>query len=131
MDADGGDLEHRCSLDRLVGDRPAGRREDEVDERAVVVPRLVQPALGRALGAEAGLLHRLERRVGVLRLDHEVDVVLALRAAARPRRESAAEDERDFALLECSGAGLHCVEQLLEGWLRHRGVVSVLSDRAT
>src|SRR6476661_5004459 len=70
-------------------------------------------------------------RCADLRLDHEVDVVLALRAAARPRGEPAAQDERDLVPLKRSGTRLHGIEQLLEGRLGHYGVVSGLSDCAT
>ena len=131
MHAECGDLEQRRALDRLVGDRASGRAENEVDERAVLVPGLAQPALRRALGAEPGLLHSLQRRVGVLRPDHEVDVVLALGAAPCPGGEPAPQDEGDLVALERPCARLHRVEQLLERRLRHRGVVSGLSNRAT
>ena len=54
-------LGERRALDELVGDRAARRVEDQVDERAVLVPRLVEPALRRALGLPARGLERVER----------------------------------------------------------------------
>src|SRR5918998_817013 len=50
-----------------------------------------RPLLGRALGAHAGVRQRLQRALDVLRLDHQVEVVARLGAAARPAREAAAE----------------------------------------
>ena len=57
--------------------------EDQVHEH-VAVPGLEQPALGRALGAHARGLEQLERALRVLRLDHDVEVVVGFGAAARP-----------------------------------------------
>jgi hypothetical protein len=95
------------------------------------VPRLVEPALRRSLGLPARVLERFERGVGVLELDEEVDVVLGLRAAARPRRKAAAKEERDPAFLEDAGAGLHALEQLLERRFGHGPAVSVSLQSAT
>ena len=45
-------------------------------------------------------IERLQRAVHVLALDHQVEVVARLRAAARPRREAPAEQERDAGLAQ-------------------------------
>ena len=74
----------------LVADGSARRVEDEVDE-VVLLPRLVQPVLGWLLGAESCLAEHVERAVGVLFAEEEVDVVIGRRAAARPDRETATE----------------------------------------
>ena len=93
-----------AARDHVVVDRQALGPEDEVDEH-VAVPRLDEPLLGRVLGAHAGVGERLQRAVDVLALDHQVEVVARLRAAARPRREAAAEQERDAGLAQ-RGRGL-------------------------
>ena len=49
-----------------------------------------QPSGGRS-GRHPGRDERVERALGVLGPDEEVDVVLGRRPAARPRREPAAE----------------------------------------
>ena len=124
-------LGERRPLDELVGDRAARGVVDQVDERAVRMPRLHEPTLRRSLGLPARGLERVERDVHILDAYEEVDVVLASRPAARPRRHPAAEDERDFGALEDPDGGPHRVDQLLEGRLRHSRVVSVLPDSAT
>src|SRR5206468_2997344 len=80
------------AFDERVVDGDAGRVEDQVDEDALV-PRLVEPTLGRLLGPEARFGEHLQRALRVLRLDEEVEVVLGLRAAPRPDRNAAAQDE--------------------------------------
>ena len=78
---------------------PPARAEDEVDEH-LAVPDLVQPVLGRRVGLHARAGECIPRALGVLRLDEEVDVVVGLGAPARPRREPAAECERNALVPE-------------------------------
>jgi hypothetical protein len=56
----------------------------------------------------------LLRALRVLRLHEEVDVVLGLRAAARPHREPAAERERNLGVAQRAGGLLQRVEDHLE-----------------
>ena len=91
------------AVEQLVGHRAAGGREDQVDERVVVV-RLQQPVLGRALGPHARVGQHLQRALGVLGLDEEVDVVIGDRAAARPDRKPAREREADLGVAERGAA---------------------------
>jgi hypothetical protein len=87
--------------------------EDQVDQHAIVV-RLEQPAFGRPLDAHSGLAQRLLRALRVLGLDQEVHVVLGLRPAARPRGQSAAEDEGNARFVQHAAGALHGVEEVLE-----------------
>ena len=48
-------------------------------------------------------VERLQRALDVLALEHQVEVVARLRAAARPRGEAAAEQERDVGLAQRGG----------------------------
>src|SRR5919109_2695566 len=63
---------------------------NQVDED-VAVPRLRQPALGRALRLEPRVGQRLERTVDILLADHEVEVLAGLRSATRPCGEATPE----------------------------------------
>ena len=108
-----GDLQLLGAREVLVADRPARRAEDQVDQRSLVVG-LQQPSLGRPLGLHAGLDERLERALGVLLADEEVDVVLGRRAAASPAGEAAAEQVRDAGVAQRRGRDLHRVDQLVE-----------------
>src|SRR5439155_25928164 len=110
--------------DDLFCDRAARRIEDQVDQSAVLVPGLVEPAFGRPVRLPACAFEGVERGIGVLELDEEVDVVLRLRTAAGPGREAAAEDERDPAFLQDSRTGLHRLDQLFERCLEHVFAVS-------
>ena len=88
--------------------------EDQIDER-VAVPGLDQPLLGRVLGAQPGLLQRRDRALDVLGLDHQIEVVPRLRAAARPAREAAAEQERDVGRAQRGGGLLQASSRSEKG----------------
>ena len=60
---------------------------------------------------------RVDRALDVLGLDHEVEVVARLRAAARPAREAAAEQERDVGAAQRGGGLLQRVLEVGEGLL--------------
>jgi hypothetical protein len=119
------------ALDELVGDRAARGVVDQVDERAVPMPGLDEPAFGRPLRFPALPLEGSEGLLGVSRAHEEVDVVLAAGTAACPGREAAAQHERDLGALQHGNRVLHGVDQLFERRLGHRPVVSGLSNRAT
>ena len=107
------------AFDERVVDGDARRVEDQVDEDALV-PRLVEPALGRLLGTEARFGEHLQRALRVLRLDEEVEVVLGLRAAARPDRNAAAQDEGHAGLAQRRGGALQRLQKLVETGFRLR-----------
>jgi hypothetical protein len=69
------DLELGRPREVLVADLPACGTEDEIDEDRAVV-RLVEPFLRRVLRVQADRREGLERPVGVLFADEEVDVVV-------------------------------------------------------
>ena len=114
MDCDERALRAHLELGRarevLVADGAARWVKDEIDE-VLVFPRLVEPVLGRPLGAEARRSQNLEGAVGVLFAQEEVDVVIRRRAAARPDREAAAEHVVDARLAERGAGSLHRREQ--------------------
>jgi hypothetical protein len=85
--------------------------EDQVDED-LAVPGLQQPLLGRGLGAHPGLGERLLGALGVLALDHQVDVVARRRPAAGPAAEPAAEEVGNVPSLERRDRALEAVGQL-------------------
>src|SRR5205085_5430608 len=105
-----------------------------VDQDVVVVD-LVEPRLRRLLRRHPGGGKRLERELGVLRLDHEVEVVVRLRAAARPRGDAAGEDERDAGVAQrCHGllqARQHLAEVHLRPVLAHRERLTRAPERIT
>jgi hypothetical protein len=103
----------------VIGGNPLGR-EDQIDQR-VAVPGLDQPFLRRRLVAQPGLLQRRDGVVGVLGADHEVEVVAGLRAASRPAREAACEQERDFGRAQRGGGLLQRVLEVGEWLLVIRG----------
>ena len=103
----------------LVSDGSAGRVEDEIDE-VVFLPRLVEPVLGRLLDAESRLHEHVERTVGVLFAQEEVDVVIRRRAAARPDREAAAEHVVDARFAQRRAGSLHRRQQRVEVLWRSR-----------
>jgi hypothetical protein len=97
---------------------------DDVDEH-VAVPCLVEPLLRWVLRAHAGADQRLERALGVLRLDHEVEVVRGLRPSARPAGQAAAEEERHAGIAQ----GLRgLLERRLDLGEIRRGAVRHLLD---
>ena len=100
VDAQRHHLGDRRALDRLVGDRPARRAEDQVDERAVLVPRLVEPALRRALGrqpAASNAASAASASSGLTRKSTSCSLFGPPRAQAD---EPAAEHERDLGVLQ-------------------------------
>ena len=112
----GGDRHHSDllgALEDLVGHVQPGGPEDDVDHD-LIKPGLVEPLLGWTLGPHPDACQGKERRVGVLRLDHHVEVVLRLRPSARPRGEAAAEHEGDTAIAERGNRLLQRLCQCLE-----------------
>ena len=102
----------------LVPDRAACRAEDQIDEHAAV-PCLHEPALRRSLEAQTDVGERPLGPLDVSFAQEEVDVVLRRRPPARPRRETAAEQERNPGVAEHRGAPLHRLDELAESvvWL--------------
>ena len=90
----------------LVTDRATCRAEDQIDEY-VAVPCLHEPALGRSLEAQTDVRERPLSALDVSLAEEEIDIVLGRRAAARPRRETAAEQERNLGVAEHRGTPLH------------------------
>ena len=89
--------------------------EDEVDEHVAVVG-LQQPVLERRPPARrpASRERLLRARSASLGQDEEVDVVLGLRAAARPDGEPARERVRDAGVAQGGSALAHRLEQVVE-----------------
>ena len=109
----GVDVELLGALEHPVVDRAAGRLEDDVDED-VAVPGLVEPLFGRILDPEARRFECLDGRFGVLRLDHKIEVVIALRPATGPGGQSAAEQERHVRFAQRCGGLLERLEEVVE-----------------
>jgi hypothetical protein len=97
-----------AARDHVVVDRQALGPEDEVDEH-VAVPGLDEPLLGRVLRAHARVHEGLQRPVGVLGLDHQVQVVAGLGPAAGPAGQAAAQQEGDVRLAQGGGGALEGV----------------------
>lgn len=114
----GRNLEQGRALEMLVTDRATCRAEDQIDEY-VAVPCLHEPALGRSLEAQTDVRERPLSALDVSLAEEEIDIVLGRRAAARPRRETAAEQERNLGVAEHRGTPLHRLDELKESvvWL--------------
>jgi hypothetical protein len=97
--------------EHLVIDQHPRRFEDQVDQD-LAVPGLQQPLLGRGLGPHPRLGENILRALGVLALEHQVDVVARWWPAARPAAEPAAQQVGDARALECRDRPLEAVGQL-------------------
>ena len=112
------DVENLRSREQVVVHAQASRPEDEVDEH-VTVPCLVQPAFRGNLRAHARRGARVQGALRIVFMDHEVDVVLRRRAAARPCRDTAANGEPDVGLAQRGGSPPERVEERVVLESRH------------
>ena len=86
---------------------------DQIDEHVAVV-RFEQPLLGRPLSPHPRLDERLERALGLVLADEEVDVVVRPRTTPCPGGQPSAEHERDVGVAERGCGSLHARDEILE-----------------
>ena len=102
-------LELLGAVKGLVVDRATLRVEDQVDQDIPVVG-FQEPALRRRFNSQPRMFECPLGPLGVSRPDEEVDVVLGLRAAARPARETSTEQVWNARFLQGPARNLHRAE---------------------